>query len=144
MDRLSPERRSANMRAIRQKDTKPELLVRSLLFGAGYRYRLHGRALPGSPDLVFPARRKVVFVHGCFWHRHEGCRKAYTPKTRQDFWVRKFIANQERDGRALSALTSAGWDAFVVWECEAVDAELLRQRLTTFLGPPKVNRSKHD
>ncbi|MDO8900527.1 MAG: very short patch repair endonuclease [Phenylobacterium sp.] len=138
MDRLSPERRSANMRAIRSRNTKPEIIVRSAAFRAGYRYRLHDRGLPGSPDLVFPKRRKVIFVHGCFWHSHEGCAKAYRPKSRAAFWSEKFRKNRERDGRVLLAVNALGWEALVVWECEAVDSEVLRRRLVDFLGPPRI------
>ena len=138
MDSLTPERRSANMRAIRSKHTKPELAVRSTAFRAGYRFRLHERALPGSPDLVFSARRKVIFVHGCFWHGHDGCDKAYRPKSRVAFWSEKFQKNRQRDERTMAAIQALGWEPLVVWECEAVDGEVLRRRLVDFLGPPRI------
>lgn len=135
MDRLSPDRRAANMRAIRAKDTAPEMEVRRLAHALGYRFRLHRRNLPGSPDLVFPRRRKVVFVHGCYWHRHAGCQFAYTPKSNADFWLQKFEGNQQRDQRALDRLQEAGWDSLIVWECETRDRSLLAARLQSFLGP---------
>lgn len=138
MDRLTPERRSANMRAIRSKHTKPELIVRSVAFRAGYRFRLHDRKLPGSPDLVFSARRKVIFVHGCFWHGHEGCGKAYRPKSREAFWSEKLAKNKERDQRAQAAVRALGWEPLIVWECETVDGEVLRKRLVDFLGPSRI------
>lgn len=135
-DRISSEHRSWNMSRIRQADTQPELTVRHLLHGMGYRYRLHRRDLPGSPDIVFPGRRKVIFVHGCFWHRHPDCPKAYTPKTRTDFWQTKFDRNVVRDARVESDLRSSGWDVMVVWECETKDSDRLRLQLTAWLGPP--------
>jgi DNA mismatch endonuclease (patch repair protein) len=121
------------MRAIKGKNTKPELVVRRLLHAAGYRYRLHRRDLPGRPDIVFPARRKVILVHGCFWHRHPGCRFAYAPKTRPDFWHAKFDRNVERDREAFAALDACGWRQLVIWECEIPDANLLMIRVAAFL-----------
>ena len=121
------------MRRVRPKDTKPELTVRRLLHRLGYRYRLHRRDLPGTPDIVFPGRRKVVFVHGCFWHRHRGCAAASTPKTRFEFWSRKFDENIERDARKIAALEAAGWAVLVVWSCEARNPDMLMQRLLSFL-----------
>ena len=137
VDTLSPEQRSALMSRIRGKDTKPELALRRALHALGYRYRLHGRGLPGRPDLVFRQRRCAIFVHGCFWHRH-GCAKATTPKSRQDYWLPKFAANVERDRRNHARLEEAGWRVFVAWECEvAKDANLLA-RIAAFLGPPRI------
>ena len=133
MDVVTPERRSAIMSRIRGKNTKPELVVRRLAHAMGYRFRLHRRDLPGSPDLVFPGRRKVVFVHGCFWHRHEGCRKTTTPKTRAEFWAKKFARNVERDAENHAALKEKGWDHLVVWECETTDLDALALRLREFL-----------
>lgn len=134
-DRLSKPERSTLMGRIRGKDTRPELALRRLLHGLGYRFRLHRRDLPGRPDLVFPGRRKAIFLHGCFWHRHQGCRNATIPKSSADFWTAKFRANVDRDARNLADLAALGWDVLVVWECElkAVDLEA---RLRTFLGPP--------
>lgn len=106
------------MSRIKGKDTKPELIVRSILHSMGYRYRLHQKNLPGKPDLVFKKYRTVIFVHGCFWHRHDGCRYAYNPKSRMKFWREKFKATVERDRKKAAELRSAGWKVIVVWECE--------------------------
>lgn len=132
-DVMSAEDRSALMARIRGKDTKPELLVRRLTHRLGYRYRLHRRDLPGSPDLVFPRKRKVIFVHGCFWHHHHGCEHAATPKTRRAFWTRKLKANADRDQRALHELQARGWDALVIWECETKDSKQLADRIVEFM-----------
>ena len=118
-DRLSRERRSWNMSRIGSRDTTPELLVRSTLHRAGYRFRLHSKQLPGRPDIVLPKYRTVVFVHGCFWHRHSRCRFAYTPKSRVAFWREKFASNVERDRRNARELRSLGWKVVTVWECQA-------------------------
>ncbi|KYC29615.1 endonuclease [Sterolibacterium denitrificans] len=133
MDIFSPDQRSRLMSRIRGKDTKPELLVRRAVHALGFRFRLHRRDLPGSPDLVFPSRHKVIFVHGCYWHRHPGCQYAYTPKSNMAFWQLKFDANVTRDRLALSTLESLGWGVLVIWECETHDAEALRARLIEFL-----------
>lgn len=133
-DRIEPERRRWNMSRIRGKDTTPEISVRKLLHGLGYRYRLHERTLPGRPDIVFPARRKVIYVHGCFWHRHPNCRFAYTPRSRPEFWERKFKENMARDDRNLRALREMGWNALVVWECKIRDLDRLRDELVGYLG----------
>jgi DNA mismatch endonuclease (patch repair protein) len=134
MDLISPERRSANMARIRGRDTKPEVSVRRLAHRLGYRFRLHRRDLPGTPDLVFPARRKVVFVHGCFWHRHEGCRIAYEPKSNVKFWRAKFALNTQRDAHAKEKLEQMGWDVLTIWECEASQDKFLTAVLRSFLG----------
>ena len=133
-DRLTPEARSRNMRAIRGKNTKPELTIWRLLHAAGYRFRLHRKDLPGRPDIVFPSRRKAIFVHGCFWHQHPGCPYAYMPKTRAAFWRDKLQRNTERDATAQAALAACGWRALIVWECEIADTKLLMIRLKAFLG----------
>ncbi len=125
----------AVMRANRGKDTKPEMTVRRLAHAMGYRYRLHGKGLPGRPDLVFGPRRKVVLVHGCFWHAHEGCPKATRPRTRTEFWDAKFARNRDRDGKVAAALRSAGWDVLVLWECALSDRAALAGALASFLGP---------
>lgn len=122
------------MALIRGKDTGPELMVRKLVFAAGYRYRLHGAKLPGRPDLVFSGRRKVIFVHGCFWHRHEGCRLARLPKSRLEFWADKLEGNRLRDVKNLKALGDMGWAALVVWECELSDEKALLAKIRAFLG----------
>src|SRR5687768_5572518 len=117
-DIVDPRTRSRMMSGIRGKNTKPELAVRSYLHRRGLRFRLHGRGLPGRPDLVLPRFRAVVFVHGCFWHQHEGCRFAYSPVSNRRFWEAKLRGNAERDRRHAIALAEAGWRVFVVWECE--------------------------
>ncbi len=136
-DRLSKSRRSANMAAIRAKDTKPELVVRSLVHSLGYRYRLHARDLPGKPDLVFRPRRKVIFVHGCFWHLHPDaeCLDSRRPKSNKGYWGPKLSRNVERDAQHAAALKSEGWKVLVVWECETKKLTPLTKRLAKFLGP---------
>lgn len=134
MDIIDKQARSRLMGRIRGKDTKPEMAVRRLAHRLGFRFRLHRRDLPGSPDLVFPGPRKVIFVHGCYWHRHPGCRLAYEPKSNVAFWKKKFAANVARDEKALADLKDQGWDTLVVWECEAKDSELVASRLSAYLG----------
>lgn len=133
MDALSVEQRSELMSRVRSRDTRPELRVRRLTHRLGYRYRLHRRDLPGSPDLVFPGRRSVVFVHGCFWHRHPGCRNTRTPKSRVEFWTRKFADNVARDERNQAELSALGWRHLIIWECETADTAGLAQRIIEFL-----------
>jgi DNA mismatch endonuclease, patch repair protein len=133
MDRLSQASRSSLMSRVRTKGTAPELIVRSALHRLGYRYRLHRKDLPGCPDLVFPSRRKVIFVHGCFWHGHS-CPRGKRPKTNTEFWNKKLIANKERDKSSLKALKILGWDTFVAWECEIRDDQDFIRRLTKFLN----------
>lgn len=133
MDPLSPEERSALMGRVRGKDTKPELAVRRLIHAMGYRYRLRLNTLPGRPDLVFSGRRKVIFVHGCFWHRHEGCPNTRTPKSKREFWIRKFMENKERDQRQQRELREMGWDYLVIWECQVKNLDMLASRVKTFL-----------
>jgi len=129
VDRLSPAHRSWNMSRIWGRNTKPECLVRSLLHRAGYRFRIHRKDLPGRPDIVLPKYRTVIFVHGCFWHRHEHCRFAYTPKSRVAFWQKKFTDNLERDKKAIQELRKARWKVIIVWECELRDEAKLKRRL---------------
>lgn len=117
-DSLSPARRSWNMSQIRSKDTKPEVAVRSILHRNGFRFRLHSRVLPGRPDIVLRRFRSVVFVHGCFWHRHKGCSNSTLPSTNRSAWRKKFEQNVDRDRRNITALRELGWRVFVVWECE--------------------------
>jgi DNA mismatch endonuclease (patch repair protein) len=121
------------MAAVRSVHTKPELLVRRLIHSLGYRFRLHSANLPGKPDLVFPSRRKVVFVHGCFWHRHVRCRYATLPKTRTEFWEKKFAANVVRDRRVRRDLKAAGWDTLTIWQCELKNLNKLAKRIDEFL-----------
>lgn len=123
------------MRAVRTRDTGPEMIVRKLLHAKGYRYRLHRRGLPGTPDIVFPSRKKVVFVHGCYWHGHS-CGKGALPKSSLDYWRQKITANKGRDARNLEALRVAGWEALVVWQCELKDVSELEKKLDDFLGNP--------
>ncbi|MBV9761890.1 MAG: DNA mismatch endonuclease Vsr [Acidobacteriaceae bacterium] len=125
------------MRAIRSKDMKPELAVRSLVHRMGYRYRLHRHDLPGRPDLVFPGRKKVIFVHGCFWHCHN-CKTAHVPKSNRDYWEPKLERNRTRDARNLVVLKTAGWQSLVLWECELNDPEDMRARIRRFLGRERV------
>ena len=127
------ERVSLRMKRVKQRDTTPELVVRKLLFAKGYRYRIHRDDLPGSPDVVFPSRRKVVFVHGCFWHGHENCARASLPKSRTRYWADRIAKNRERDMRSISALEQLGWSVYVVWECETKNLSSLEQRLSCFL-----------
>ena len=126
--------RSTLMRKVRRRDTGPEMIVRRLLHREGYRFRLQAGDLPGRPDIVFRGRRKVIFVHGCFWHRHEGCKRTTTPKTRREFWADKFTANRKRDAVAVSCLKQAGWEVAIVWACETGDEDGLKNRLAAFLG----------
>lgn len=134
-DNLSPLERSARMARVRGKDTKPELRVRRMVHRMGYRYRLHLSSLPGSPDLVFGPRRKVVFVHGCFWHRHAApdCKLARLPKSRLDFWLPKLEANKERDDRNAFELRKLGWDVLVIWECQTRNDDTMARLITEFL-----------
>jgi DNA mismatch endonuclease (patch repair protein) len=133
LDTLTPKARSERMSRIRGADTRPELLVRCLVFRLGYRFRLHESKLPGKPDLVFPGRRKVIFVHGCFWHRHSGCAMARLPKSRLKFWRPKLEHNKLRDRLNRARLTRLGWRSLVIWECETRNPALIERRIRTFL-----------
>ncbi len=132
-DKATDEERSAQMRLIRSKDTKPELIIRKALYALGYRYRLHAKNLPGHPDLAFPSRKKVIYVHGCFWHRHPGCKKNRTPKSKLEYWEPKFASNIERDLRNQQDLQKMGWQFMVIWECELKNMAELIDRIVTFL-----------
>ncbi len=121
------------MSRVKGRNTLPERTVRSLLHGMGYRFRLHRKDLPGVPDIILPKHRKVVFVHGCFWHQHPGCKRASKPTTNTDFWDKKLDLNQERDSRILDELHQAGWQTMVVWECEIKNPERLKEKLSGFL-----------
>ncbi len=131
----TPDQRSRTMRAVKGTDTSPELKVRSLLHRAGYRYRLHARDLPGKPDLVFPSRKTVLFIHGCFWHGHSCKRGNRQPKANSEYWSAKIGKNRERDRRAATVLAAAGWRVHTIWECELKDEQLLA-RLRRMLGKP--------
>lgn len=136
MDKISPQHRSRNMAAIRSKGMKPEMIVRSLVHGMGYRYRLHRKGLPGKPDLVLGPRRKVIFVHGCYWHQHDAphCKISRLPKSNLGYWLPKLERNIERDKQNADALEQAGWDVLTIWECETKDTDSLKERLCRFLG----------
>ena len=138
MDTLSKEKRSWNMSRIRSRDTKPERIVRSMLHKLGYRFRLHVNSLPGTPDLVLPKYNTVIFVHGCFWHRHPGCKFAYTPKSRTEFWMNKFKSNLMSHEDSVRKLAELGWRVMVIWECELTDIDALKENVCTFLedSPP--------
>ena len=122
------EQRSRNMSAIKSKNTKPEIAVRKLLHSMGYRFRLHRKDLPGSPDIVLPKYKTVIFVHGCFWHRHENCKYASTPKTRKEFWESKFKANVKRDKEIQEKIKNIGWQSVVIWECELKSKKQIKQK----------------
>ena len=121
------------MSLVRAKDTKPELLVRRFVYSLGYRYRLHGNNLPGKPDMVFKGRKKAIFIHGCFWHRHDNCALARLPKSRLSFWKPKLEGNKERDKINQQKLNALGWEFIVIWECEIKDLEALKTRIIEFL-----------
>ena len=123
------EQRSRNMSAIKSKNTKPEIKVRKLLHSMGYRFRLHSKDLPGSPDIVLPKYKTVIFVHGCFWHRHENCKYASTPKTRKEFWNKKFTENKKRDSEIQEKIKNLDWRSVVIWECETKNIENLREKI---------------
>lgn len=139
VDKLSPERRSANMAKIASKNTKPEMLVRRITHSLGYRYRLHQKDLPGKPDLVFSRRRAVIFVHGCFWHGHSDptCKDAALPKSRTEYWHPKLARNKERDAAQIASLEQDGWTVLIVWECETQKVADLAVKLQQFLGQPR-------
>ena len=123
------EQRSRNMSAIKSKNTKPEIKVRKVLHSMGYRFRLHSKDLPGSPDIVLPKYKTVIFVHGCFWHRHENCKYASTPKTRKEFWNKKFTENKKRDSEIQEKIKILDWRSVVIWECETKNIENLRDKI---------------
>lgn len=134
MDTLTAEQRSKRMSLIRGKDTVPEMTVRRMLHRLGYRFRLHRKDLPGKPDIVFAGRRKVIFVHGCYWHGH-GCRIGRPAKSNVEFWGEKIEANRARDARNVEALESLGWDVMIVWQCGLRDASAIQAHLIKYLGP---------
>ena len=127
------EKRSRNMSAIRSNNTKPEIAVRKLLHSMGYRFRLHRKDLPGSPDIVLTKYKTVIFVHGCFWHRHENCKYATTPKTRKEFWENKFNSNKKRDQKIQKEIIDLGWKFIIIWECEARNIQPLEEKLKGYL-----------
>lgn len=133
VDRISKQRRSWNMSRIKSRDTVPEKKLRSLLHQMGYRFRVHRKDLPGCPDIVLPKYKKAIFVHGCFWHRHQGCKYAYVPKSRIEFWKNKFRDNIQRDMKSHSELNRMGWDVLTFWECEIKDVESIEKRIRKLL-----------
>jgi len=133
MDRLNPQERSHQMSLIRSKDTKPEMLVRQTAHALGFRYRLNVSRLPGTPDLVFPRLRKVILVHGCFWHKHPGCALARLPKSKLDFWVPKLNGNRDRDIENIKKLRREGWRVKIIWECETKRLQSLQKSIERFL-----------
>lgn len=140
MDRLSTEKRSQLMAAVRREHTKPELIVRKALHRMGARFRLHPAQLPGRPDIVLPGRNLCIFVHGCFWHRHSQCRLASTPSSNQEFWTSKFIANVARDRRNEDALKHLGWEVISIWQCETRDVASLTRRISAVLSEHPYQR----
>jgi len=134
MDHVNSNRRSEIMRKIHGKNTAPELQVRKLVFSLGYRYRLHNKLLPGTPDLVFAGKKKIIFVHGCFWHLHPNCPKARIPKSRIEYWEPKLEENRKRDEKALAQLDALGWKVLVIWQCELRNLEHLEKKIVEFLG----------
>lgn len=141
-DTRTPEQRRRIMQAVKTRDTGPELAVRRILFRLGYRYRLSAKELPGRPDIVFPGRKRAIFVHGCFWHGH-GCAKGHAPKSRLDYWAPKLQANRARDAAQLHELEKLGWSVLTIWQCETRDQEALAANLKRFLGgvPNSVSRA---
>lgn len=137
VDNLTPDKRSKIMRSIHGRDTRPELIVRHLVHGMGYRYRLHRKDLPGQPDIVFASRRAVIFVHGCFWHLHHSCKISHIPDSSK--WQQKLLANRARDDNATRALQSSGWKVLVIWECEVLGSQRLEKVIKSFLGLPRPN-----
>jgi DNA mismatch endonuclease (patch repair protein) len=133
-DCLTPQKRSWLMSQVPSKDTTTELIVRRLVHSMGYRYRLHGSDLPGKPDIVLPKYKKIILVHGCFWHRHKGCRKSGVPKSKKHFWLDKFEKNIRRDAKEMRILKKYGWRILVVWQCQTKDNEKLKNRLNRFLN----------
>lgn len=133
-DNLTPEQRRRTMASVKSKDTTPEMKVRRLVHSLGYRYRLHRKDLPGNPDLVFTKYRKVIFVHGCFWHGHSGCKASKRPASNTDYWNRKLDGNIQRDKVNLAELKRIGWKTLVIWECQVKDVSQLRELLIEFLS----------
>ncbi len=140
MDTLSKEERSERMSRVRSKNSAAEMRLRRLIHGMGFRYRLHVRSLPGTPDLVFPSRRAVIFMHGCFWHRHDNCHLARLPKSRMDFWGQKLEANKQRDRKNEELLRKLGWRVLVVWECQMKDIDTVSAIVKEFLTSQGVDQ----
>ncbi|MSR13234.1 MAG: DNA mismatch endonuclease Vsr [Gammaproteobacteria bacterium] len=133
IDTLTPSERSARMALVKASNTKPEIAIRKLVYALGYRYRLHDKKLPGTPDLVFSSKKKIIFVHGCFWHRHASCKLARLPKSRLGFWLPKLESNRKRDLVSKRALKRMGWQVMIIWECQAGRTTWLGRQLSEFL-----------
>jgi DNA mismatch endonuclease (patch repair protein) len=142
VDRYPPERRSEIMARIRGENTSPEMVVRRLVHGMGYRFRPHRKDLPGKPDIVLPKHRSIIFVHGCFWHQHPGCRRSALPKTRREWWRNKLDGNVARDRSNLEKLAELGWHVLVIWECELKPKDGLVEKLAEFLGRGRASREQ--
>jgi|SRR6185437_2133326 len=142
MDKITTERRSANMRAIRSRDTAPEITIRRMLSKMGYRYRLYAKDVPGKPDIVFRGRKKAILVHGCFWHQHAmpECSDSRRPKTNSDYWEAKLTRNVERDAVNAELLKTLGWSALIIWECQLRDPDNVAKTIRSFLGSPKPSK----
>lgn len=143
IDHVSPAARRANMQAIKSANTAPEMVVRKLVHGMGFRYRLHVKKLPGKPDLVFGPLRKIIFVHGCFWHQHDGCKDGRRPKTNLAYWEPKFSKNITRDVRVKAELARLGWNVLAIWACEIKDAAVLTDRIREFLEADTSESAQH-
>jgi DNA mismatch endonuclease (patch repair protein) len=141
-DIFSKSKRSQVMSRIRGRDTKPEIAVRSILHGLGYRFRIHAKSLPGKPDVVLTKHRVVIMVHGCFWHRHQRCRYAYTPKSRVEFWRKKFLGNALRDQKVEKQLRMLGWRVIKIWECEVRSPKKLTVRVNRLLSRSKSDKAE--
>lgn len=141
-DHVSPEGRHRIMKAVKSKDTQPELFIRRLLHRKGYRYQLHRKDLPGKPDIVFYRRKKVIFIHGCFWHQHDSptCPIAAKPSSNKAYWIPKLARNKERDAQALEMLHNSNWKTFILWECQIIDKAFLWNILKRFIGPSRFSR----
>ncbi|WP_458382689.1 very short patch repair endonuclease [Rhizobium anhuiense] len=139
VDTRTPEQRRRIMQSVGQKNTGPEMVIRQALHRLGYRFRLHTRSLPGRPDIVFPSRRKVILVHGCFWHGHN-CPKGHLPKSRNEYWKPKIESNKARDERTVNELKMMGWESLVIWQCEVARLDAALATIARFLGPPKQRK----
>lgn len=138
MDHVSREKRSWLMSRVSAKNTQPEIVVRKMLHGLGYRFRIHYKMLIGKPDIVFTKRKKIIFIHGCFWHGHEGCKYAKLPASRTEFWADKMARNRERDTRVRLELNNQGWQTLTIWQCDLKREHGLADKLKKYLGPPKM------
>lgn len=144
MDVFSKGKRSQIMSRISGKDTKPEIVVRSLLHRMGYRFRLHKQSMPGRPDIILPKHKKVIFVHGCFWHGHKDCPRSKRPSTNVEFWNKKIDGNIERDKKNIKSLENLGWETLILWTCEIKNQDVLKHKLISFMDTRKLNRAENE